>query len=131
LFRSPHRFWGITSATSAYVADIIPQNRWGEALGMHGLCFSIGGAVGPAIGSYIALQYGINTMFYSSSLFALLSIVIVMKMRETLASRQRFAVGMLKINKQEIIEWRATGCCRDTSLLYSVRRHSNADSRLE
>ncbi|TYP93118.1 putative MFS family arabinose efflux permease [Sphingobacterium allocomposti] len=108
------------TATSAYVADIIPQNRWGEALGMHGLCFSIGGAVGPAIGSYIALQYGINTMFYSSSLFALLSIVIVMKMRETLASRQRFAVGMLKINKQEIIEWRVLPAAVVTLLSYTA-----------
>lgn len=108
------------TATSAYVADIIPQNRWGEALGMHGLCFSIGGAFGPAIGSYIALQYGINTMFYSSSLFALLSIVIVMKMRETLASRQRFALGMLKINKQEIIEWRVLPAAVVTLLSYTA-----------
>src|SRR5215207_1400988 len=38
------------TATSAYIADIIPSNRWGEAMGIHGLCFSTGLAIGPAIG---------------------------------------------------------------------------------
>ncbi|WDF67777.1 MFS transporter [Sphingobacterium oryzagri] len=107
------------TATSAYVADIIPQNRWGEALGMHGLCFSIGGAIGPAIGSYIALHYGINPMFYSSSLFAMLSIVIVMNMKETLTSKQRFSTSMLKINRHEILEWRVLPAATVTLLSYT------------
>lgn len=107
------------TATSAYVADIIPQNRWGEALGMHGLCFSIGGAVGPAIGSYIALHYGVNPMFYSSSLFAVLSIVIVMNMRETLQNKQPFSTSMLKINRNEILEWRVLPAATVTLLSYT------------
>lgn len=108
------------TATSAYVADIIPQNRWGEALGMHGLCFSIGGAVGPAIGSFIAHDYGINPMFYASSVFALLSIVIVMNMKETLANKQRFNTSMLRIHKDEIIEWRVIPAGVVTLLSYSA-----------
>lgn len=107
------------TATSAYVADIIPQNRWGEALGMHGLCFSIGGAIGPAIGSFIAKDYGINPMFYSSSVFALLSIVIVMNMKETLANKQPFNRSMLRIKKDEIIEWRVIPAGIVTLLSYS------------
>ncbi|MFD1768141.1 MFS transporter [Sphingobacterium suaedae] len=107
------------TATSAYVADIIPQHRWGEALGMHGLCFSIGSAVGPAVGSYIALHYGINTMFYSSSFFAFLSIVIVINMRETLANRHRFSVRLLQIRRDEIIERRVLPAGIVTLLSYS------------
>lgn len=107
------------TATSAYVADIIPQHRWGEALGMHGLCFSIGGAVGPAVGSYIALNHGINAMFYSSSLFAVLSIVIVMNMRETLQQKQPFAFSMLKIKRDEILEWRVIPAAVVTLLSYT------------
>src|SRR5690606_22621018 len=65
------------TATSAYIADIKPSNRWAEALGMHGLCFCFGGAIGPDIGRYIALRHGIDTMFCSASAFAVVSNVIV------------------------------------------------------
>jgi MFS family permease len=91
------------TATAAYVADIVPRERWGEALGMHGLLFSTGMAVGPAIGSYIRMTHSLNTLFYTSSFFALMSIVILMNMRETLKERERFNLGMFKISRKDII----------------------------
>ena len=108
------------TATSAYIADIIPSNRWGEALGMHGLCFSIGGAVGPAIGSFIAQVYDLNTMFYSSSAFAFLSIIIVMNMKETLKEKNRFSFKMLKISRRDIIEIRVIPAAIVTLLSYTA-----------
>lgn len=108
------------TATSAYVADIIPQERWGEALGMHGLCFSIGGAVGPAIGSFIAQHFDLNTMFFSSSLFAFLSIIIVMNMKETLQPKRRFHRKMLRISRSDILEKRAIPAGIVTLLSYSA-----------
>ncbi|NQD71481.1 MFS transporter [Sphingobacterium shayense] len=107
------------TATSAYIADIIPSNRWGEALGMHGLCFSIGGAIGPAIGSYIATAFGINPLFYSSSVFALLSILIVMNMKETLKVKAPFSVDMLRVQRSEILEWRVLPAAIVTLLSYT------------
>jgi len=91
------------TATAAYVADIIPQGRWGEALGFHGLCFSTGMAIGPAIGSAITLYYSIDVLFYISSLFALLSIVILMNMKETLTVKQKFSWSILKLTRKDII----------------------------
>lgn len=91
------------TATAAYVADIAPPERWGEAMGIHGLCFSIGMAIGPAIGSYISLYYNINVLFYTSSAFALLSILILMNMKETLKAKQRFKLSLLKISRHDII----------------------------
>ncbi|WP_164110794.1 MULTISPECIES: MFS transporter [Sphingobacterium] len=108
------------TATSAYIADIIPQDRWGEALGMHGLCFSIGGAVGPAVGSLVAQNLGLNTMFFSSSLFAFLSIVIVMNMKETLQPKQQFKRQMLRISRFDILEKRAIPAGIVTLLSYSA-----------
>lgn len=108
------------TATSAYIADIIPSNRWAEALGMHGLCFSIGGAIGPAIGSYIALRHGIDAMFYSSSAFAFVSIVIVYHMKETLHQRQAFSTKMMHISKSEIIEVRVIPAAIVTLLSYTA-----------
>jgi len=91
------------TATAAYVADIAPKERWGEALGIHGLCFSTGMAIGPAIGSYITLHFSINVLFYVSSAFALLSIIIVMNMKETLAVKQKFSLSLLKLSRHDII----------------------------
>lgn len=108
------------TSTSAYVADLVPQKRWGEALGMHGLAFSIGTAVGPAIGSAIFEAFGINIMFYCSSLMALLSIIIVINMKETLAKKQKFNLSMLKINRKDIIEWRALPAGIVTFLSYTA-----------
>lgn len=108
------------TATAAYVADIIPPNRWGEALGMHGLAFSIGSAIGPALGSFIAQNYGIDLMFYTSSLFAILSIIIVMNMKETLQNKHRFSLRLLQVQKHEIIEWRALPAAIVTLLSYTA-----------
>ena len=91
------------TATAAYVADIVPRERWGEALGFHGLCFSTGLAIGPAIGSSITMAFSLNALFYTSSLFALMSIVILMNMKETLQIKQRFRLSILKISRRDII----------------------------
>ncbi|MFP5437303.1 MAG: MFS transporter [Bacteroidia bacterium] len=91
------------TATAAYVADIAPKERWGEALGMHGLFFSTGMALGPAMGGYIALHFNINVLFYVSSALALLSILIIMRMKETLKDNQKFRPALLKINRRDII----------------------------
>lgn len=93
------------TATAAYVADLVPAGRWGEAMGIHGICFSTGLAIGPAIGSAITDNFSINILFYCSSLFALLSIVILANMKETLANKQQFKTKHLRIKKQDIIEW--------------------------
>nr|WP_322623259.1 MFS transporter [uncultured Flavobacterium sp.] len=91
------------TATAAYVADIAPKERWGEALGMHGLFFSTGMAVGPAIGGFITLHFSINVLFYVSSALALLSIIIIMRMKETLKGNQKFRPSLLKIDRRDII----------------------------
>ncbi|MEQ7802542.1 MFS transporter [Pedobacter sp. ASV1-7] len=94
------------TATAAYVADLVPQGKWGEAMGIHGICFSTGLAIGPAIGSLITDHYSINILFYCSSLFALLSIAILANMKETLPGKEKFKIKHLKVNRKDIIEWR-------------------------
>jgi MFS family permease len=95
------------TATSAYVGDIAPLSRRGEAMGILGMFGSLGMAAGPAMGSWIALKFGYNWMFISSSGFALLSILVVMKMPETLLVRERFRWSLLKLKWEDIFEPRA------------------------
>ncbi|MBK0378891.1 MFS transporter [Mucilaginibacter segetis] len=108
------------TATSAYVADIVPRERWGEALGIHGLCFSTGLAVGPAIGSAIRLAYSLNVLFYTSSAFALMSIIILMNMKETLKEKQRFSWAILKISRRDIIALEVLPAAIITFLSYTA-----------
>jgi MFS family permease len=106
------------TATAAYVSDVVPVARWGEALGIHGLCFSTGMAIGPAVGSAITSHYSINVLFYVSSVFALLSILILMNMKETLKEKQPFSFSLFKISRSEIIEKRVLPAAIVTLLSY-------------
>ncbi|WP_257666489.1 MFS transporter [Parapedobacter tibetensis] len=108
------------TATAAYVADIIPRERWGEAAGIHGLCFSMGMAIGPAVGSAISQRYSIDALFYCSSAFALLSIVILMNMKETLPQkqRQRLSWSSFRISRHDIIDLRVFPSAVVTLLSY-------------
>jgi MFS family permease len=75
-------------------------------MGIHGLCFSTGLAIGPAIGSELTERFSINAMFYCSSFIALLSIIILMNMKETLKKKEIFNFSMLKMHRKELIELR-------------------------
>ena len=90
------------TGTAAYVADIVPAHRRGEAMGILGFFSSIGIAMGPTIGSFIAAEFSLNAMFYCSSLFSFLSILILINMRETLIDKVKFTPALLKINKSDI-----------------------------
>ncbi|NEU67665.1 MFS transporter [Spirosoma agri] len=95
------------TATSAYVADVVPANRRGEAMGTLGLFTAIGMSLGPAIGSWLADDYSMNVMFWTSSAFALLSILILLQLPETLVTKQPFRFRLLRLKKEEIFDKQA------------------------
>ncbi|GJM28766.1 MAG: putative MFS-type transporter YwoG [Cyclobacteriaceae bacterium] len=92
------------TGTSAYVADLVPYQRRGEAMGLLGLFVSLGFAVGPAVGAYIAQLISVDVMFYTSSASALLSVLVLAGMKETLTTGQKFRGSHLKIEKRDVFE---------------------------
>ena len=92
------------TGTAAYIADIVPVNRRGEAMGIAGIFGSTGMAAGPSIGSTIASIYSLEWMFYASSVIAALSVLILIGMKETLPNKQKFSPQLLKIKSNEILE---------------------------
>ncbi|MEQ8474226.1 MAG: MFS transporter [Marinoscillum sp.] len=94
------------TGTSAYIADIVPVNRRGEALGISSFFGALGMASGQGAGSWIYLSFGIDTLFYCSSFLSFASVLILMGMKETLEDRSSFQLKMLKINWKDIIEKR-------------------------
>ncbi len=93
------------TAFAAYVSDMVPANRWGEALGVQSLFFGTGLALGPALGSYIKLYHSFDALFYASSALALLAIVLVSKLQETHTGKQRFQWTSLRISRQDILAY--------------------------
>jgi len=107
------------TATSAYVADLIPEDKRGEAQGMLGIFTATGMSIGPTIGSYLATYTTINVMFYTSSAFALGSILILINMKETLpkSQKQPFSLELFRIGWIDIFEPRVIPAFRVMLLL--------------
>jgi MFS family permease len=82
------------TAMMAYVSDIVPRGRLGEALGWQGLFFGLGLALGPALGSLIRLYYSFDVLFYGSSLVAFLSLALLVRVRETLTAKKPFGQSL-------------------------------------
>jgi MFS family permease len=92
------------TGTAAYIADIVPANRRGEAMGYSGFFGSLGMAAGPSLGPRITDAFGIDLMFYTSSFVALLSVLILIGMKETLPNKVKFSPSLLVVRKNEIFE---------------------------
>ncbi len=92
------------TGTSAYIADIVPFDRRGEGLGIQGVSAGFGMAMGPVIGSFVTIWYGMDFMFYCSAIFALLSVLVLIGMKETVADRQKFGLHLLRVGREDVFE---------------------------
>lgn len=94
---------------TAFLADMVPLNKRGEAMGILGISASLGMAGGPALGSEVAKYFGLDAMFYVSALMAVISILIVMPMKETLKDPKPFKWNMLNVKISDIYEPKVFG----------------------
>src|SRR6185369_3336584 len=85
------------TGVSAYVSDVIPANRRGEAMGFIGTAGAIGMAAGPSIGGTVANYFGLNGMFYLSSFFGLVAVLLTLGVKETLKTKHEISLRVLKI----------------------------------
>ncbi|TAE00372.1 MAG: MFS transporter [Bacteroidetes bacterium] len=88
----------------AYVADIIPADRRGEAVGFLGFFNGIGMSLGPTFGGEITRNFSFHITAYCSSVFAIVSILILFGMKETLHKKVKFSFALLKVKSNEWIE---------------------------
>ncbi len=90
----------------ALLADLVNDKNRGEALGLLGMSSSIGMAAGPAIGSAIANNLGLDAMFYAGSVASLLSMATVYRINESVKNTTRFTLSMLKVKWVDVYEKR-------------------------
>jgi MFS family permease len=99
------------TGTAAYMSDVMPAARRGEAMGMLGMFGSLGMAAGPALGGMLANRLSWDAVFYCASAFGFLSIVILLGIRETLHHREPFRWSVLKVRKADLFEPRVLSPC--------------------
>lgn len=92
------------TAITAYVADIVSENRRGEAMGIIGIAINLGGSIGPSVGSYIAAYHSLDLMFYVSSGVAVVSMLLLLRIKETLPEKQKFHPKLLLLKRNEIFD---------------------------
>lgn len=99
------------TGTAAYIADIVPEDRRGEAMGLLGMTGSLALAAGPLLGNWLGQRFSMNTLFYISSGLALVSVLVQGTLTETLPRRQRrrFGWGLLRLRADEVYEPRVLG----------------------
>ncbi len=96
---------------TAYLADIVPVERRGEGMGILGTAAGIGMAGGPALGGLISNRMGTEAMFYTSAIFALLAVVMVLRLKETRRPQKPFRLSSLAIDRRDLFEPRVTFPC--------------------
>ena len=89
---------------TAYVADIVPSDRRGEAMGLLSTFGTIGMASAPAIGGWVATIYSLEVMFYCSSFFGLLAMLVFAGIKETLQTKEKFRPRHLGISTYDLFE---------------------------
>ena len=87
-------------------------------MGIMGVSMNIGASMFPPLGSYLTVEFSTDIMFYVSSALALISIMILMGLKETLSQPQRFHPRLLKLKADEIIEFKALPIALVTICVY-------------
>jgi MFS family permease len=88
--------WRPTGAT-AYLADISPRKRLGEAMGYLGVAGSTGMALGPAIGSLVKEEISFDAMFLTSSVFGIIALLLSLRLPESLPTARKIRLSDLNI----------------------------------
>ncbi|CAN5294014.1 MFS transporter [soil metagenome] len=96
---------------AAYLSDIIPAERRGEAMGLMGTASSLGMASGPAIGPWLALHYSTTAMFLCSSAFAILSALLVITIKETVKEKHPVSLKLFVVSRVDLFEPRVIMAC--------------------
>ena len=92
------------SGTSAMLTDLIPKARRGEALGYLGVAGNAGMATGPALGSWLTVEFGIEWMFVASAVLGMLSLVVTFPLEETLPSARPVRKSDLNLFRGALID---------------------------
>lgn len=94
----------LPTGATALITDIIPADRRGQAMGIWGTFISLGIGIGQSLGSVIAGEFGINSLFMFAAGSAAISGILISFVKETLHVRHKFHVRFLAVGWKDVIE---------------------------
>jgi DHA1 family tetracycline resistance protein-like MFS transporter len=94
---------GVTAAggavAGAYIADVTPPEKRAQTFGVMGAAWGVGFIVGPAIGGFLAHQYGLRAPFIGAAALTLLGALYgLFVLPESLKPENRAAFAWAKAN---------------------------------
>jgi MFS family permease len=92
-----------TGAT-AMITDILPLDKRGVGMGIWGTFISLGIGVGQFLGTPIAAEFGVDSLFYVSLVLNIISIVLLPFSVETLKETKGMQISHLSISRKEVFE---------------------------
>ena len=95
------------TGTVAYLADIIPSDRRGEAMGLLGIMNNLGFMVGNAVSSILTNLIGVSNVFILAGFLSFLSIAIILKMKETLPNVENLSFKHISVRLDDVWDNRA------------------------
>ncbi|MBW2688754.1 MAG: MFS transporter [Deltaproteobacteria bacterium] len=91
------------TAVFTFMADILPQDRLNEGIGMFGISGLIGIAMGPVVGEIILERYGFSGLFITSGILAAIALCVHQPLQESSpqhdTGQQATFFGLLKREK--------------------------------
>ena len=95
------------TGTVAYLADIIPKDKRGEAMGLIGIMNNLGMMSGYAVSGYVVQYFGVTNMFWLSGAIAFLSVAIVVGMQESLPKAVKIKATHFRLRIDDLWDSRA------------------------
>jgi len=94
----------LPTGATALVTDLLPEKKRGQGMGVFGTGIALGLGVGQALGTPIANTFTLNGLFIISSLTALLSLLLIKSVKETLPNPKPFTLSIFRIKADDILE---------------------------
>lgn len=94
----------LPTGATALITDILPADKRGQGMGVFGTGISLGIGVGQFLGTPITKLITIDGLFFASGILAIVSILMVKSIKETLEKQKPFNWAIFQLKKDEFFE---------------------------
>jgi len=94
----------LPTGATALITDILPPDRRGQGMGVFGTGISLGIGVGQFLGTPLTKLLTLDGLFFAAGILAMISVLMVKSIKETLAEPTPFEWKMFRLKKDEFFE---------------------------
>jgi MFS family permease len=94
----------LPTGATAMVTDLLPVKKRGKGMGVFGTAISLGIGVGQFLGTPVAQLVSLNGLFITAGALAVISMIVISTVKETLPAPSKLNYSVLLVRKDEILE---------------------------